>query len=330
MTFLGADPDQLDLLARDFEQAAERLDAAYSTVEVRVVRSAWDGGDADGFRQAWTGGCRRAFSAAAAHLRQGATTLRANAEDQRRASAGDGGAIGGTGGEETGSGAGDGAGGDGDISLEWLKEIFGGLGLGQDVLDLLVDQLGVLDREALESLGRFFASNPVVLETLGILGEVIDIGEVVVDFAVDWIAHAHLPTDERLLHSLAFAGVGAAVSEGAKWVTAKIGGALASMAATPVGGAVGYLGGFAMGFAIEKIFEATGGQEWVADAALEAYQEAKDVAGVVVDVVSDGVDAVVDGAENVVGSVVEGGQNVVGGIIDGGQYVVGTIGGWIR
>lgn len=326
MTFLGADPEQLDLLARDFEQAAERLDAAYSTVEVRVVRSAWDGGDADGFRQAWTGGCRRAFSAAAAHLRQGATTLRANAEDQRRASAGDGGAIGGVGGEVPGPSAGE----DDDGLRATIEKIAEGLGLGKDALELLLDQLGVLDPGAVAALGTFLAAHPVVLETLGILGEVIDIGQVVVDFAVDWIDHAHLPVDERLLHSLAFAGVGVAASEGAKWVTAKIGGALASMAATPIGGAAGYLGGFAMGFAIEKIFEASGAQGFVADAALEAYQEAKEVGGVVIDAVSDGVDTVVDGAENVADTIVEGGQHVVGGIIDGGQSVVGTIGGWLR
>ncbi|MEO6987738.1 MAG: WXG100 family type VII secretion target [Aquihabitans sp.] len=87
MTFLGANPEQLDELAASFDDVAGRLDGEFERIMGRVVRSHWEGEGATAFRQSWSGPARKTFKGASSQLKEAATTLRRNAEDQRRASA---------------------------------------------------------------------------------------------------------------------------------------------------------------------------------------------------------------------------------------------------
>ena len=88
---LGADVQGLDTAARSVTGSARRLHASVQSVD-RMVRSLWwEGGDADRFRSSWTGGLRAKTDAALGSLDAAATDLRAQAEQQRRASDGAGG-----------------------------------------------------------------------------------------------------------------------------------------------------------------------------------------------------------------------------------------------
>lgn len=87
----GADPDQLDALARDLDTAAQRLDRIMSRLTAQVARSPWRGGSADAFRADWHRLHRARLSSASHFLRDGETRLRRNADAQRDASASEGG-----------------------------------------------------------------------------------------------------------------------------------------------------------------------------------------------------------------------------------------------
>lgn len=90
----GADADALDALARRFEQAAQQLEQSGQHLRSQLHSSPWKGGDAEGFRNEWDTSHARTIAATAGFLREGSERLRRNADEQRRASNGDGGAFG--------------------------------------------------------------------------------------------------------------------------------------------------------------------------------------------------------------------------------------------
>lgn len=90
----GADVAQLRQLAAQFEQHASRLDADRMTVGSAIQISAWVGPVAVRFRHEWDSSHSRRVHGAAVSLREAASALRRNADDQDRASAADGGASG--------------------------------------------------------------------------------------------------------------------------------------------------------------------------------------------------------------------------------------------
>ena len=93
MSFIGSNPDELDALASELDEASATLESAHVRVMTRIVRSPWQGEDADDFRQQWTGPAKRVFARTATELTDTAKTLRRNADDQRRASDGAGGQL---------------------------------------------------------------------------------------------------------------------------------------------------------------------------------------------------------------------------------------------
>jgi len=95
----GADVAQLRQLARQFDGAAERLDANRMTVGNAIQISAWVGPVAVRFRHQWDSEHSRKVQSAAVRLREAAHKLRANADDQERTSA-----VGGALGRSAGSG----------------------------------------------------------------------------------------------------------------------------------------------------------------------------------------------------------------------------------
>jgi len=84
--FTGANPEELDALARTFDDCAERLGAAAAGLDRAVAAMKWSGSDSARFRSSWAGH-RRRLHRTGDELVDRARFLRAQAEDQRRASA---------------------------------------------------------------------------------------------------------------------------------------------------------------------------------------------------------------------------------------------------
>ena len=91
----GADADALEALARDMQNASNRLDSISRQLTARLMSSAWDGGDADRFRADWNRKYRGQLRGSVEFLRQAQGHLSASSASQRGASADDGGRLGG-------------------------------------------------------------------------------------------------------------------------------------------------------------------------------------------------------------------------------------------
>ena len=89
----GADPDQLDALAHDVSGAADRLSATHAALRARLHTAPWTGPDAQSFRQDWDTTHHRVIGEACTRLRDAATALRRNADEQRQASAAPGAGV---------------------------------------------------------------------------------------------------------------------------------------------------------------------------------------------------------------------------------------------
>ncbi len=87
MAQLGADDVQLDELARGIARQAASLRSARGVIDGAVRSLWWQGGDADGFRQQWTGAHGPRLGSIADRLDDVARELRRQAADQRAASA---------------------------------------------------------------------------------------------------------------------------------------------------------------------------------------------------------------------------------------------------
>ncbi|MGV8907377.1 MAG: hypothetical protein ACOH1Y_00200 [Propionicimonas sp.] len=87
----GADVAQLRALAAQFERVATQLDGTRGIVGQSIQISAWVGPYADHFRSAWAGTHSSHLANAAHLLRENSRKARANADDQERTSAVEGG-----------------------------------------------------------------------------------------------------------------------------------------------------------------------------------------------------------------------------------------------
>ena len=84
--FVGATPDELRSLARDFRAAADRFDAQGAGVLGFLRQLAWQGPIAIAFREAWDRRHRREIAALGHDLRDMASVLTRQADEQLRAS----------------------------------------------------------------------------------------------------------------------------------------------------------------------------------------------------------------------------------------------------
>lgn len=87
MTFVGADPEQLESLATVLNGFADQLNSTRSDLNARITHSSWRGLDADRFRGDWTSKYIRSLDAAVSSLHAASGTLKDNATQQRSASA---------------------------------------------------------------------------------------------------------------------------------------------------------------------------------------------------------------------------------------------------
>lgn len=93
MTMYGADVDQLRQMARSFSQVATSLDTISAGLRQASNSAPWRGMDAERFRAVWENTHQRQLASAAEALREGASALLANADQQEEASSGTGGSI---------------------------------------------------------------------------------------------------------------------------------------------------------------------------------------------------------------------------------------------
>lgn len=83
---LGADPDQIDVVAATMERSGLTLDIVVRDLDAAADAVVWRGADAERFRQQWRTQLRPAVTGTAAAVRAGATHARRQAAEQRRTS----------------------------------------------------------------------------------------------------------------------------------------------------------------------------------------------------------------------------------------------------
>ncbi len=94
MAYNGADADQLRSAAKQFDSVAGALEGVAKVVS-SSINGPWWGTDADRFRSQWTGVSHPNVKAAVSALREGANSLRHNAQEQERVSNTAGASVGG-------------------------------------------------------------------------------------------------------------------------------------------------------------------------------------------------------------------------------------------
>ncbi|GAY17820.1 WXG100 family type VII secretion target [Mycobacterium sp. shizuoka-1] len=85
MAYNGADVDQLRTAAKQFDSVAGALEGVAKAVS-SSINGPWWGTDADRFRSQWTGTSQPNVRAAVSALRDGAVSLRRNADEQEKVS----------------------------------------------------------------------------------------------------------------------------------------------------------------------------------------------------------------------------------------------------
>ena len=88
MAKLGADVEQLDTLAKKFDQEAEQLTQAVSQIGSQVKSVWWEGRDADRFRSEWEATYASQLRKISEALKQVGQGVRKQAQQQRTTSGG--------------------------------------------------------------------------------------------------------------------------------------------------------------------------------------------------------------------------------------------------
>jgi len=126
VTFIGADPDQLEALGAQLRTGADDLDHLAQTISSMLYYGSWEGPDGDEARGDWHTTLLPALGTAAQRLREQSERLMRNAQEQRGASEADSGST-----------------GSGNVEIEELKGE-GQLG-GADLAVLIADLVGIFD-----------------------------------------------------------------------------------------------------------------------------------------------------------------------------------------
>jgi hypothetical protein len=328
----GADPDQLDELAKRMDIAANELKAIASELTTSLGRSPWAGPRADQFRWDWRSRHHGMLLSSATALHDSASVVHGNAAEQRRASDADGGAIHAIlTGAHTGSGRSGGsehdASGAGE-AFEAVSMMLIGAGLETGVVEEYLKHLKPSELEELEGvLGGGFLAN------VEKASKVIKGASLVTDFLADYVEHGSLPSDERIVHAIADAGLSFAVSEGLDKGGMWIGGAIGS--AVPVVGTTGgaILGkligaGLSAGFSVAN--NELGMTDKGADGILAVYRYAKEHDFNPVDMGVDAAGKVAGEAIHAAGSaartVASGANDAAHAVSDGAHHVAGAVG----
>ena len=87
MAELGADPDQLDMLARKFDEEAQKIESIISSVASQLGGTWWRGSDRDHFENQWTTTYTSELRKVIASFNDAAGNCRKQASQQRQTSA---------------------------------------------------------------------------------------------------------------------------------------------------------------------------------------------------------------------------------------------------
>jgi uncharacterized protein YukE len=88
MPVYGADVEQLEQLARKFDEESKNIRQAMTTVTGQMGQTWWQGPDANRFRSEWESTHRSALSRLADSLQQAAQQVKKQASEQRQVSGG--------------------------------------------------------------------------------------------------------------------------------------------------------------------------------------------------------------------------------------------------
>ena len=86
MAKLGADVEQLDNLARRFDQEAQTIQNTISTINGQVGATWWQGTDAENFRNEWHSNYTASLNNVIQRLQEAANRCRTQASQQRQTS----------------------------------------------------------------------------------------------------------------------------------------------------------------------------------------------------------------------------------------------------
>lgn len=337
----GADADELERIASEFRRTADELDGEGSALTGILNRVAWLGDVATRYLDNWTGVQIPKIGLSTQFLREAADTLERNARDQRETSAGSTGTL-----TPVAPVPQPGPANPDEIRIpEWIEDLLGELGLTtkvmKEIYDTLLNAIPISMLEDLEFLKDIF-SGPLG-EMIKVFGDVLDVGNIVVDVLSDMADHSHLDPVERTIHAIVDTAARVAVAQGAEWVGSALGGVIGS--AIPVGGTalgviIGKAAGMAIGEGIEMgvdlIDEHHDVYDTVADGAVEAwrkgvelYELGHEIVDGATEIAEDIVNAGVEGIRDVGGAIIDIGEDVGGAIIDVGEGIGGFIGGWL-
>lgn len=302
-TVLGADPDELDRAAAELRSAADDLDRHAIRLNAGLRSTMWAGGAATWFVGQWDSHHHQRLGATAAHLRDAATRLGADAIEQRHASAP--------------SSAGNGSGSRGTAPTGWVDparvhEVLGRFGLARAELDAAAAAARRIHHSTTANRLLDLLADDSFAKFLDASRKVVDVGLFATAFLVDVGDHPDLPFDEQLVHGLADAGLRFALREGAEKGAEFVAGALTA-ALLPALGAVfaplvsqlaGAVAATLVGELSEAVDGATDVVDWVADRAVDVYRDIKAKLGFALDLAEDVV-AVVAGAADLAGDAAE-------------------------
>ena len=86
MAQLGADVEQLDMLARKFDEEAQKIEATIAAISSQMQSTWWQGADAEQFRTQWETADTPSLRQVIERLQTAATTARNQAAQQRQTS----------------------------------------------------------------------------------------------------------------------------------------------------------------------------------------------------------------------------------------------------
>jgi len=316
----GADAEELDRVARDLVQLADRFGATRGSTERSLQGAPWHGPGADRFRQRWSAEYARWLMSAEHFLREASRELHDNARQQRDAS-----------GVTHHGHHGDPGHGPGflDRLIAILHLEKGILDRGKDGLDLVI---GVAKHEIVHVRSYVRSDGTVVREYVRwkpgkadtmrqVIGDARDVegiernvdrfgkGLAVLDGGIhgleQWNRDDGRPLDDRITRTSAVAVTETGIALGAAATGSYIGGAIGTAIPIPVVGTVVGIGvGFAVGYGVGWASEKLHVDEHVADAASWVEHGAKHYGG---EVIHAGSDVVHHG-----GHLIHGGANLAG------------------
>lgn len=302
----GADIGDLESGAARLESVGSQIGGMRRPLRSQLYSSHWEGRAAERFRNRWDTVHGPALSDAEAFLHSAGRLLRAEADQQRRASNMDGG-----GGSPSFTAT---SGSESTDALAEIRDLLESLNLPVSEINKLLERLGLLNELGmLAGPLKALAENKALKDAFSIAGKALDFATLIVDFVTTVADNPELPMDEAIVLAGATIAVGLAAGAGVKVASKAIGGVVAGAFSGGTATVVGVLVGEVVGVALNKAFDVADDQfnitENIAQGTLDAYRFAKerdfDAQRIAFDGVGMIADNIVGGAQNIIGDLGE-------------------------